>query len=161
MGATEASLAFARSLGFPHAWREDTLPDLPFDAVVDATNAVHLPALAQELVEPGGRLVYIGLAGEPSRIDTRTLVLKDVTAIGVLSASPGSTPPSRRTPTRSSTRGRSWPPPSRWTRSAPYSRASARPEPVRDRRSTSIPAWSESTAVRDDSRTEAGIPSAR
>lgn len=89
LGTGEASLAFARSLGFPHAWREDTLPNLPFDAVVDATNAVHLPALAQELVEPGGRLVYIGLAGEPSRIDTRTLVLKDVTAIGVLSASPG------------------------------------------------------------------------
>jgi threonine dehydrogenase-like Zn-dependent dehydrogenase len=89
MGATEDSLAFARSLDFPHAWREDTLPDLPFDAVVDATNAVHLPALAQELVEPGGRLVYIGLAGGPSRIDTRALVLKDVTAVGVLSASPG------------------------------------------------------------------------
>jgi len=63
--------------------------DLPFDAVVDATNAVHLPALAQESVEPGGRLVYIGLAGEPSRIDTRALVLKDVTAVGILSASPG------------------------------------------------------------------------
>ena len=89
MGATEDSLAFARSLGFPHAWREDTLPDLPFDAVVDATNAVRLPALAQEVVEPGGRLVYIGLAAEPSLIDTRALVLKDVTAVGILSASPG------------------------------------------------------------------------
>ncbi|MFF7047076.1 zinc-binding dehydrogenase [Streptomyces griseorubiginosus] len=89
MGATEDSLAFARSLGFPHTWREDTLPDLPFDAVVDATNAVRLPALAQESVEPGGRLVYIGLAAEPSLIDTRALVLKDVTAIGILSASPG------------------------------------------------------------------------
>ncbi|MEU9171230.1 alcohol dehydrogenase catalytic domain-containing protein [Streptomyces sp. NPDC048420] len=89
LGSTEASLTFARSLGFPHTWREDTLPDLPFDAVVDATNAVHLPACAVELVEPGGRLVYIGLAAEPSRIDTRALVLKDVTAVGVLSASPG------------------------------------------------------------------------
>jgi len=89
MGATEASLAFARSLGFAHAWREDTLPDLPFEAVVDASNGVRLPSLALELVEPAGRLVYIGLAGEPSRIDTRTLVLKDVTAVGVLSASPG------------------------------------------------------------------------
>ncbi|CAM5316447.1 2-deoxy-scyllo-inosamine dehydrogenase OS=Streptomyces griseorubiginosus OX=67304 GN=AQJ54_13435 PE=3 SV=1 [Streptomyces griseorubiginosus] len=51
--------------------------------------AVHLPALAQESVEPGGRLVYIGLAAEPSLIDTRALVLKDVTAVGILSASPG------------------------------------------------------------------------
>ncbi|WP_128375680.1 zinc-dependent alcohol dehydrogenase [Streptomyces cavernae] len=89
MGATDSSLAFAHTLGFEHVWAEDTLPDLPFDAVVDATNAAHLPARALELVEPGGRLVYIGLAGEPSRVDTRILVLKDVAAVGVLSASPG------------------------------------------------------------------------
>ncbi|PAK28060.1 alcohol dehydrogenase [Streptomyces sp. alain-838] len=89
MGRTDASLAFARGLGFDHVWREESVPDLPFDAVVDASNAVHLPATALDLVEPGGRVVYIGLAGEPSRIDTRTLALKDVTAVGVLSASPG------------------------------------------------------------------------
>jgi threonine dehydrogenase-like Zn-dependent dehydrogenase len=45
--------------------------------------------LALELVEPGKRVVYVGLAGSPSRIDTRTLDLKDVTAVGILSASPG------------------------------------------------------------------------
>lgn len=84
-----ASPAFARSLGFAHVWEEDSLPELPFDAVVDASNAAHLPCRALELVEPAGRLVYIGLAGEPSRIDTRALVLKDVTAVGILSASPG------------------------------------------------------------------------
>ncbi|HEX4254865.1 MAG TPA: hypothetical protein VH089_07240, partial [Streptosporangiaceae bacterium] len=42
-----------------------------------------------ELVEPGGRIGYIGLSSEPSLIDTRNLVLKDVTATGVLSASGG------------------------------------------------------------------------
>ena len=89
MGATEPSLAYARSLGFQHAWQADDLPDLPFDAVVDASNAAHLPALALDLVEPSGRVVYIGLAGTPSHIDTRTLALKDVTAVGILSASPG------------------------------------------------------------------------
>jgi 2-desacetyl-2-hydroxyethyl bacteriochlorophyllide A dehydrogenase len=90
MGRTEDSLVFARSLGFTHhTWTEDSLPSLPFDAVVDATNASRLPGEALELVEPGGRVVYIGLAAEPSRIDTRALVLKDVTAVGVLSASPG------------------------------------------------------------------------
>ncbi|MGI5192651.1 zinc-dependent alcohol dehydrogenase [Streptomyces sp. CA-288835] len=89
MGQTDRSLAFARGLGFDHVWRENQLPDLPFDAVVDASNAAHLPATALDLVEPGGRVVYIGLSGEPSRIDTRTLVLKDVTAVGILSASPG------------------------------------------------------------------------
>jgi threonine dehydrogenase-like Zn-dependent dehydrogenase len=89
MGRTEESLAFARGLGFPHAWPEDAVPDLPFDAVVDASNDAALPAQALDLVEPAGRLVYIGLAGSPSRIDTRTLALKHVTATGILSASPG------------------------------------------------------------------------
>ncbi|MFJ7773047.1 zinc-binding dehydrogenase [Streptomyces sp. NPDC097107] len=88
MGKEQSSLDFAGTLGFERLWREDTLPDLPFDSIVDASNAPHLPALALELVEPGGRIVCIGLAGEPSRIDTRTLALKDVTAVGLLSASP-------------------------------------------------------------------------
>ena len=34
-------------------------------------------------------MVLIGIAGTPSEVDTRALVLKDVTAIGILSASPG------------------------------------------------------------------------
>ena len=89
MGRGENSLAFARSLGFEHSWTDDTLPALPFDAVIDASNAAHLPALALDLVEPAGRVVYVGLAGRPSRVDTRTLALKDVTAVGILSASPG------------------------------------------------------------------------
>jgi threonine dehydrogenase-like Zn-dependent dehydrogenase len=83
-----SSPAFAHALGFEHVWDERSLPDLPFDAVVDASNAAHLPGRALELVEPAGRVVYIGLAGEPSGIDTRALVLKDVTAVGILSASP-------------------------------------------------------------------------
>jgi threonine dehydrogenase-like Zn-dependent dehydrogenase len=33
--------------------------------------------------------VYVGLAASPSLVDTRTMVLKDVTAVGILSASPG------------------------------------------------------------------------
>lgn len=89
MGVTGDSLDFARSLGFAHAWTRRDLPGLPFDALVDASNAADLPALALDLVEPAGRVVYIGLAGTPSTIDTRTLALKDVTAVGVLSASPG------------------------------------------------------------------------
>ncbi|WP_410593027.1 zinc-dependent alcohol dehydrogenase [Amycolatopsis sp. lyj-23] len=83
------SLEFARSLGFANTWTRETLPALAFDAVVDATGAAGSPALAVELVEPAGRVVYIGLSGSPSRLDTRALVLKDVTAVGVLSASPG------------------------------------------------------------------------
>jgi threonine dehydrogenase-like Zn-dependent dehydrogenase len=89
MGLADRSLAFARSLGFDGVWTEDSLPPLPWDAVIDASNAAQLPAKAVELVEPGKRVVYIGLAGRPSLVDTRGLTLKDVTAIGVLSGSPG------------------------------------------------------------------------
>lgn len=89
MGRADGSLDVARGLGFTDVWTRDTLPGLPFDAVVDASNAADLPALALELVEPAGRVVYIGLAGSPSLVDTRTMALKDVTAVGVLSASPG------------------------------------------------------------------------
>lgn len=89
LGVDPASLAFARSLGLEHAWTRADLPDLAFDSVVDASNAAHLPALALDLVEPAGRVVSIGLAGSPSLVDTRTLALKDVTAVGVLSGSPG------------------------------------------------------------------------
>lgn len=89
MGRTERSLAFARSLGFDGVWAEDALPPLPWDAVIDASNAPRLPARALELVEPGKRVVYVGLAGSPSQIDTRRLVLKDVTAVGILGASSG------------------------------------------------------------------------
>lgn len=89
LGRSERSLEFARSLGFDGVWTESDLPELPWDAVIEASNAQHLPARALELVEPGKRVVYVGLAGTPSLIDTRELALKDVTAVGVLSASPG------------------------------------------------------------------------
>ncbi|BAS18332.1 2-deoxy-scyllo-inosamine dehydrogenase (plasmid) [Arthrobacter sp. Hiyo8] len=89
MGKTQRSLNFARTLGFHGVWAADELPALPFDAVIDASNAPTLPAKALELVEPAKWVVYVGLAGSPSLIDTRTLAMKDVTAVGVLSASPG------------------------------------------------------------------------
>ncbi|WP_137844958.1 alcohol dehydrogenase catalytic domain-containing protein [Microbacterium sp. 2FI] len=89
LGRSERSLAFARTLGFDGGWSESDLPDRPWDAVIDASNAPQLPAKAVELVEPGKRVVYVGLAGTPSLIDTRALALKDVTAVGILSASPG------------------------------------------------------------------------
>ena len=82
------SVRFARSLGLT-AWTAADLPALRWDAVIDASNAAELPGLAAELVEPGRRVVYIGLAGRPSLVDSRQLVLKDVTAVGILSASGG------------------------------------------------------------------------
>jgi threonine dehydrogenase-like Zn-dependent dehydrogenase len=88
LGATEPSLKFAASLGFTDVWTRETLPGMPFDAILDASNAPGLPAFAVEQVEPGGRVVYIGISGEPSLIDTRRAVLKDITVVGVLSGSP-------------------------------------------------------------------------
>jgi threonine dehydrogenase-like Zn-dependent dehydrogenase len=81
-------LEFARSLGFAQAWTAADLPALPFDAVIDCSNAAALPARAVDLVEPGGRVVFIGIAGEPSLVDSRRIALKDVTVVGVLSGSP-------------------------------------------------------------------------
>ena len=92
LGITEESLDFARSIGFEHTWPDSELPEIPFDAVINAANAADAAVRALELVEPSGHVVYIGLAGTPSPIDTRTLTLKDVTAVGILSASPGLDP---------------------------------------------------------------------
>lgn len=89
MGRRPEALDFTRSLGFDTVWTEQTLPDVPWDAVVDASNAPHLPGKAIELVEPGKNVVYIGLSGTPSMIDTRSLALKDLTAVGILGASQG------------------------------------------------------------------------
>jgi 2-desacetyl-2-hydroxyethyl bacteriochlorophyllide A dehydrogenase len=88
-GIEPDSLAFARSLGYENVWHAPDLPETPFDAVIDATYGADVPRLSLERVEPGGRVVLIGIASRASTVDTRTLVLKDVTAVGILSASPG------------------------------------------------------------------------
>jgi threonine dehydrogenase-like Zn-dependent dehydrogenase len=88
-GLSDESLKLARDLGAHGTWTAADLPGGPYDAVIDATNAAGVPSAALDLVEPGRRVVYIGIAGEPSTIDTRTLVFRDVTAVGILSASPG------------------------------------------------------------------------
>ena len=89
LGLTRDSLDVAAGLGVHGAWTAADLPRLPFAAVIDASNSPELPARALELVEPGRRVVFIGMAGRPSTIDSRTLVLKDVTAMGILGASAG------------------------------------------------------------------------
>jgi len=89
LARSDHSIRFARGLGFDRIWTAQTLPGGTYDAVIDASNDPDLPALAVERAEPGRRVVYIGIAGEPSELDTRRLVLKDVTAVGILSASPG------------------------------------------------------------------------
>jgi threonine dehydrogenase-like Zn-dependent dehydrogenase len=88
-GITDASLDFARGLGFDDVHLVADLPPGTFDAVVDASTGPEVPALALERVEPGRTVVLIGIAGVESPVDTRRITLGDVTVVGVLSASPG------------------------------------------------------------------------
>jgi threonine dehydrogenase-like Zn-dependent dehydrogenase len=92
-GRSRRSIDFARSLGFATI-ASDALGERDgsvrrFDAVIDATNDPTSPARTVELVEPGRRIVWIGLSGDPSPVDSRGIVLRDVTAVGVLSGSRG------------------------------------------------------------------------
>jgi threonine dehydrogenase-like Zn-dependent dehydrogenase len=87
-GITESSIAFAQTFDFAGVWHLDNLPALEWDAIINATSDPMLPSRALDLVEPGGRVVYIGIGTDESIIDSRSLTLKDVTAVGILSASP-------------------------------------------------------------------------
>jgi 2-desacetyl-2-hydroxyethyl bacteriochlorophyllide A dehydrogenase len=88
-GRSRRSIDFARSLGIDAVESGGLDPSVRFDAVIDASTDPASPDRAVGLVEPGRRVVYIGLSGTPSTVDTRRLVLSDVTAVGILSASPG------------------------------------------------------------------------
>jgi threonine dehydrogenase-like Zn-dependent dehydrogenase len=91
-GVREGSLALARSLGAQHTWQLadlDAAASDQFDAVIEATSNERMPALSVRLAQPAGRVVYIGLSSTPSLVDTRDIALKDITAVGILSASPG------------------------------------------------------------------------
>ena len=83
------TVEFARAAGARNVWTAADLPSLRWDAVIDASTGPDLPALAADLVEPGRRVVFIGIAERPSLVDSRQLVLKEVTAVGILSASGG------------------------------------------------------------------------
>jgi threonine dehydrogenase-like Zn-dependent dehydrogenase len=91
-GDRPSSLQLARDLGIQHTYDFSDLlegPSEQYDAVIDATSDHTMPALAVDLVDPGGRAVFIGVSSAPSLVDSRALVMHDVTAIGILSASPG------------------------------------------------------------------------
>jgi threonine dehydrogenase-like Zn-dependent dehydrogenase len=81
--------ALAASFGATGYWTAADPPHMTYDAVVDCTDDHRVPALALTLVEPGGRVVFIGVSGAPSLLDSRDLVLGDLTAVGILGASAG------------------------------------------------------------------------
>lgn len=91
-GVRPGSLELARELGIPDVLTIDEVASGEggrFDAVIDATSVESSPSLAVRLVKPAGRVVFIGISSTPSRVDSRDIALKDVTAVGILSASPG------------------------------------------------------------------------
>lgn len=86
-------IAFPYALGFDHVhtWQSlsTTAGGHPFAAMVDASTDASIPARILDHVEPGGRVVYIGLSEVPSPIDTRRLVFADLTAVSILGAGYG------------------------------------------------------------------------
>lgn len=88
IGRSERGRVLATSMG---AVQYSLLADNPagdFQVVIDTSDGAESPQLAMDLVEPGGTVVCIGLAAQPSVVDTRQAVTKDVTLIGNLSGSP-------------------------------------------------------------------------
>ncbi len=88
-GVDDSSLNFARTLGLDGVWHVDDVPDRVFNAVIDATNSPTAPARCIDIVEPAGVVVFIGLSGVPSSVDTRLIALKDLRVVGILGASAG------------------------------------------------------------------------
>lgn len=91
-GVRPNALQLARDLGVAHVHTLDDMNDGradEFDAVIDATSLVTAPELSVKLARPAGRVVFIGLSSTPSTVDTRIIALKDITVVGILSASPG------------------------------------------------------------------------
>jgi threonine dehydrogenase-like Zn-dependent dehydrogenase len=82
----------ASSFGASGYWTAgDPAPGI-YDAVVDCTDDHQMPAAALDRAEPTGRLVLIGIAGVPSLIDSRDIILGDLTVVGILGASAGLAP---------------------------------------------------------------------
>jgi 2-desacetyl-2-hydroxyethyl bacteriochlorophyllide A dehydrogenase len=88
VGVQHEQLELARDLGASATFGPDEVPD-DYRAVIDLSPAREAPARAVEVVEPAGRVVLVGIADDPSLVDTRRVVLRDVTVIGILAASAG------------------------------------------------------------------------
>jgi 2-desacetyl-2-hydroxyethyl bacteriochlorophyllide A dehydrogenase len=84
-----SAMELAATFGVSRYWTGAEPPTGTYDAVIDCTGAHAVPSSVLTLVEPAGRVVYIGVSAEPSLIDTRDLVLNDLTAVGILGASAG------------------------------------------------------------------------
>ncbi|MEX2405924.1 MAG: alcohol dehydrogenase catalytic domain-containing protein [Actinomycetota bacterium] len=89
VGVRPEQLRLAAGLGARNTYLPDEVPDGGYEAVIDLSTAREAPARAVEIVEPAGTVVLVGIAEEPSVLDTRRVVLRDVTVVGILAASAG------------------------------------------------------------------------
>jgi 2-desacetyl-2-hydroxyethyl bacteriochlorophyllide A dehydrogenase len=89
LAADPSRRELAATFGASRYWTADDPPPGSYDAVIDCTGDHRVPASALALVEPAGRVVYIGVAPRPSQIDSRDIVLNDLTVVGILGASAG------------------------------------------------------------------------
>jgi 2-desacetyl-2-hydroxyethyl bacteriochlorophyllide A dehydrogenase len=89
VGADSRRRELAAKFGASKYWTAADPPRDTYDAVIDCTDDQTVPSSALTLVEPAGRMVYIGVSAKASHIDTRDLVLGDITAVGILGASAG------------------------------------------------------------------------
>ncbi len=87
MGRSQRSLSFARELGFDGVWTEQDQPELSWDAVIDASNAQSCSGARSNSSSRASGSSMSAWRASPSRIDSRSLVLNDVTAVGILGAS--------------------------------------------------------------------------
>jgi len=92
LGMDPGRRKLAGKFGASQYWTANDPPRGTYDAVIDCTDNQTVPSSALTLVEPAGRMVYIGVSPRPSHIDTRDLVLNDITAVGILGASAGLAP---------------------------------------------------------------------
>lgn len=89
VGVRPEQLRLAAGLGARNTYLPDEVPGHGYAAVIDLSTAREAPARAVEIVEPTGTVVLVGIAEEPSVLDTRRVVLRDVTVVGILAASAG------------------------------------------------------------------------
>lgn len=89
VGKDPVTIKLALEVGAASAGESVIEIDGGYDVVIDATFDRGVPAKLVDLVEPGGRIVLIGVDNNSALIDSRKLVFKDITMVGILSGSPG------------------------------------------------------------------------
>jgi threonine dehydrogenase-like Zn-dependent dehydrogenase len=89
VGMDPKTIALALEIGVTSAGTEVKKIDGGYHSVADATFDATVPAKLVDIVEPGGRIVLIGVDNHAAPIDSRKLVFRDITVVGILSGSPG------------------------------------------------------------------------